>query len=356
MNHYERAEALALFDRGLELKEKAYVAGSFSLMEEAVSVFVELEQRFARARGAPFEELVAKSRYNRAGALGALGHINEAAACFAAVAAQYGDSDDAELRETAKFAAARERMMLAVPAPPPYVVEHPQEQSMLADPEILADPELVARTRARQEARVNAAVESHRRAQAILLNYQVKAMPFVLFLRSFDVEAFSRTTEPAFSAETGLEQQAITFAAVQPGRIEEEVARTLEGHTTAVAVANRASLFESALRIPRLFLPDDGWQEVVGQVVRAAEVIVVQVEELTPGVLWELDCIRTHGRSPPRSSCWHVLSATNETERCGKASSSSRRSNEAACRPRRKRRSSRASSACSLRTRSRKRG
>ena len=52
------------------------------------------------------------------------------------------------------------------------------------------------------------------------------------------------------------------------------------------------------MRIPRLFLPDDGWQEVVGQVVRAAEVIVVQVEELTPGVLWELDCIRTHGRSP----------------------------------------------------------
>ncbi len=133
--------ALRLLDRGLALKDEAYESGPLSLLEDAVAAYAELEERFGRLRGAPFEEIVAVAvgMYNKAGTLESLGRTEEAAASFRDVATRHGDSSDRELREIGKLALVRERMMFAVPDPPPYIVEHPREQAMLADPEILED-------------------------------------------------------------------------------------------------------------------------------------------------------------------------------------------------------------------------
>ena len=67
--------ALRLLDRGLALKDEAYESGPLSLLEDAVAAYAELEERFGRLRGAPFEEIVAVAvgMYNKAGTLESLG-------------------------------------------------------------------------------------------------------------------------------------------------------------------------------------------------------------------------------------------------------------------------------------------
>jgi len=116
--------ALRLLDRGLALKDEAYESGPLSLLEDAVAAYAELEELFGRLRGAPFEEIVgvAMGMYNKAGTLESLGRTEEAAASFRDVATRHGDSSDRELREIGKLALVRERMMFAVPDPPPYIV------------------------------------------------------------------------------------------------------------------------------------------------------------------------------------------------------------------------------------------
>jgi tetratricopeptide (TPR) repeat protein len=298
----DRVLAVSMSERGFALKEEAYAASAESTMQEAISTFRELERRFGSERDAPFPELVAIAAYNRAGALGAMGRVEEAARSLAQLSARYADSADAALREVAMFSEVRERMMLAIPDAPSYV-----SADELAH--VYQDTDDPEGARERLEARVSAALESHGQAASILQTHRMNALPFALFLRTFDREAFAVTTASDWLPES-YGPQVINFDSLHEGRLEQETARALE-ERPAVAIANRASLSERAWIIPRLFLSDGGWQEVAEALIRTAHLIVLGIEAMTPGVKWELRCIERSGRT---QSTIVVLLSTGEND------------------------------------------
>ena len=300
--------AAAILNRTFALKQQAFASGDGSLMEAAVAAGAALEQRFGRSRDAQLREIVVMGTYNVAGALGALGRIDEAAARFSELAASYGDDPDPTLRQFGQFATVRQRMMLATPDVPPYVTEHPLETSYRADPDEFAAP---GGWEERRDERAAAAVKSHQAAAGILANYRLSGAPFALFLRSFDAEGWAGMTAPAFETETGLPAQVVSFASVAPSSVEQQLADAVEGRGAVLGVANRDSLVASAWVVPRLFLPDAGWQETVQALIRAAHLIVLHVAEMTAGVRWELACIQASERMP---STVLVLQDTDEEE------------------------------------------
>ncbi len=300
--------ARTISERGFALKEESWASNDESLMTESITAFTELEREFGQERSEPFEKLVAMGAYNMAGALGALGRLDEATACFKQVISRYQDSPDAAIREIAMFATIRERMMLAIPDPPPYIAPPMPEteinwfvEGVDADnyetvrPWFMEeDPE---KRQATLEAFAKAASESHYKARQILMQYKIKAFPFVLLLRNFDQEGFTSMTGPKWPAETGLEPQAITMLNATPSRLEEEVAKATESYNSALTIANQSSLLEPAWIIPRIFLSEDNWKAIVQDLIRAAHTIVMGIEAMTPSIRWELECIKRCGRT-----------------------------------------------------------
>ena len=309
--------AVAVSERGFALKQEAWASRDEALMEEAVTTYAALEHEFGDTGGEPFEGLVAWGAYNRAGALAALGRVDEATSCFAQVADRYGAAAEAPLREIAMFAAIRKRMMLAVPEVPPYVTVPLPEMEQYSAVKGVTQLEQVAwfteddpeKKQAMIEARVSAALESHRQAQTILFQHRVMAMPFALLLRAFDPEGFMTVTGRDWSNETGLEPHVFSVVSAESGNLEQQLAQAIGSRASVLAIANRSSLLETASLVPRLFLPDEGWEEIAEALIRTAHIIVVGVEAMTPGLRWELECIRRNGRT---SSTVVVLGADDD--------------------------------------------
>jgi tetratricopeptide (TPR) repeat protein len=64
-----------------------------------------------------------------------------------------------------------------------------------------------------------------------------------------------------------------------------------------LAVANPSQLLTYRAHIPRLQLPNEGWQQVVENLVQHAHLIVMDCDTLAPGVVWELDTIAALDRA-----------------------------------------------------------
>ena len=298
--------AVTISERGFALKQEAWASSDESLMEGSILAFTELERMFGQELGEPFEQLVAFGIYNKAGALGALGRLDEATMCFKQVISTYRDSPNAIIQEVVAFATIRERMMVAVPDLPPYIevpMPDTEYEWLVKDVRDLKqvawfmeeDPE---KKRAMVEALGAAASKSHRSVREILTQHRIKAFPFALLLRSFDAEGFSSMTGPRWSAETGLEPWAISAASTEPSHLERELAKAVGSDNPVLAVANKNSLlYESAWIVPRLFLSYDGWKPTVEALIRTAHIIVIGIEDRTPSIRWELECIKRHGRT-----------------------------------------------------------
>jgi hypothetical protein len=122
----------------------------------------------------------------------------------------------------------------------------------------------------------------------------------VLFLRSFELEAYEFHTGGDWTAETHLPAHTVSMSNAGPSSVERQLVDAFPEPPVVLAVANRLSLFESSWSTPRLFLPDEGWKDVIAVLVRAASVTVMQIETLSPGVHWELEQIDAYG-APDRT-------------------------------------------------------
>ncbi len=135
------------------------------------------------------------------------------------------------------------------------------------------------------------AANSQAEAAFIMQDYNATKRPFVLFLRSFEMEAYDYLTPEAAPGE-----RKVISAVAGPSPVEQKLATALDGRLRALGVANPSQLLTYRGRFPRLQLPNEGWQAVVQNLVEHAAFIVMDCTSLAPGVLWELDTIRAAGK------------------------------------------------------------
>ena len=197
-------------ERGFAVKEHAWATGDGALMADSISIFTDLELTFGGMEGEPFEYIVAIGVYNEAGALGAIGRTTEAAQAFGRVRDRCRARTDERMVELYGLAGARQRMMVSVPDDPAHIaVPLPDDEYWIVEGvERLEqvdwflqrdDPEKFASV---VQARLDAAVSSHRDAAAGVAAHRLAATPFALFLRSFDAEGFTEASRwPEASSE-----------------------------------------------------------------------------------------------------------------------------------------------------------
>jgi tetratricopeptide (TPR) repeat protein len=151
------------------------------------------------------------------------------------------------------------------------------------------------------------AARSHGEAAFIMQDFAATRRPFVLFLRSFEVEAYNYLTP-----EDDSSKRKILTAVNGPSRVEQKLKAALAGRLKAVSIANPAQPLTSRLGFPRLVLPNEGWEAVVENLVEHAHFIVMDCYTLAPGVLRELEFIRAANR---QSATIVVLPPANDSSR-----------------------------------------
>ena len=137
-------------------------------------------------------------------------------------------------------------------------------------------------------------VDGHARAVEILDYHRRHGGAFLLFLRSFEPEAAGWLT-PEGTGTQGTDQDIATSVG-GPTDVEQALLR-LAGTRLLLGVANPlafSGLGESL--VARLQLPNDGWFEVLRELIQSAHTIVVDLVLLAPGVEAELAAIATDGR------------------------------------------------------------
>ena len=138
------------------------------------------------------------------------------------------------------------------------------------------------------------AERSHRAAAMIMHEFQATKRPFGLYLRSFEAESYHYFSPDVVPGRDG---GTVTTTYAGASSVEKKLAAALNGRLSMLAVANPSQLMTSRAEIPRLQLPDEGWQQVVQNLVAHAHLIVMDCDTLAPGVIWELDTIAGLGRA-----------------------------------------------------------
>ena len=132
------------------------------------------------------------------------------------------------------------------------------------------------------------AEKSNREAAMVMHRFKATHRPFGLYLRTFEAESYQYFSPDVVPDRDG---GTVTTTYSGPSSVETKIARALSGHLPMLAVANPMQLMTSRAIIPRLQLPDKGWQQVVRNLVEFAHLIVMDCDTLAPGVLWELETI-----------------------------------------------------------------
>lgn len=177
-----------------------------------------------------------------------------------------------------------------------HVGDHPhvravnRVQAEGQDPEATIDPTMWNTTLALAR---RAAEQSHRAAAMVMHEFQATKRPFALFLRSFEVEAYEYfSTDCAPDRDGGT----VTTTLAGPSSVEQKIVAALSQRLPLLAIANPSQLLTSRGLIPRLQLPNEGWQQVVLNLIEHAHLIVMDCDSFATGVLWELDSITKAGR------------------------------------------------------------
>jgi hypothetical protein len=126
--------------------------------------------------------------------------------------------------------------------------------------------------------------------------------PFVLFLRSFDIEF--RT---GFGATPGRPRFGSMMTVTRP--LETGLARALEGRIPVYSAANLGSGgIDHGIGLPKITIPNESWRKVLVRLINRAEFIVVDASDLTPGLVDELQMLDACGRE----GCTVVITPTGK--------------------------------------------
>lgn len=132
---------------------------------------------------------------------------------------------------------------------------------------------------------------SHEAAMRIISQSQEAHQPFALFLRNFAIEGYDWLIMNGPGQKGGT----IMNTSSRPGKLEEILAARLAGRLPIIGVANQ-SFFLPPMEetLPKLILPGTDWQGHLENLIMSASIIVVDLEEFSEGVGFEIEMIRTH--------------------------------------------------------------
>jgi tetratricopeptide (TPR) repeat protein len=300
--------ALALFNKGVVLRDSAR-------SDEALAALEEVDRRYNEDASPLIRERVARALGIRAQLLWSLARFAQAIPIRADLIRRFGaDSDEVMTREVAAARELQERLLASGPVPVPE--EALAAMFSLADSGIghlltnasggiggiisIIDPgpgralseeetlELKERCAAELERRRQFVEELQARAEVILSAYMRDGAPFVLFLRSFDIEAYY-----ARSSQGNI----VIRQNPGPAPIESRLARALEGRLPLVGILNPSVVRADFVQpIPKMSVADAQWRGIVRILVSAADMVVMALSRVTPGVATELESILELGR------------------------------------------------------------
>jgi len=124
-------------------------------------------------------------------------------------------------------------------------------------------------------------------ARDILTRHRRARRPFVLFLRTFDIQFVLGS--PRYPGDPG----GVYF-------LRDRINKRLKRGVGLVAIAQQGELpfmrSTKASAVPLLWLENENWEPVVDHLIGAASIILTEVTHLTPGVVRELELIRHHAK------------------------------------------------------------
>lgn len=289
-----RWAAMALYNRAITLAKGGDVAGSVTSAEEMVRRFNDSDDPAVRER-------LAKALYNRALILRHEGMLKEAVEAFWDIEGRFARDRGPVVQSVVAAARRYGLFILAGVNPVGHAwaniftqttfreFEQDVQEALPEDKEVSA--ERLAHYQGLVKDLVRQDVETHQQAARVLVKYLDEGEPFGLFLRNFEIEGFLRM------GATGAGPVRASVQLPRAGVVEQYIAQAFGERVPFLGISNNAPTLPGDERhIPKLELPNERWQEVVEELVRAAEIIVANVERLTPGVLFELDTIRRLGR------------------------------------------------------------
>ncbi len=136
-------------------------------------------------------------------------------------------------------------------------------------------------------------VDTDANARRIIDSYCVGDVPFALYLRNFESEAYDY---PLVNRSDSTTSSAITFIAFGGSEVEHHLGRLFAGRIALLGIANPSRLTPPDSDIPRLELPRDDWSEVVDMLMEASQFILSTVSTISPGVAFECNRLRELGR------------------------------------------------------------
>jgi tetratricopeptide (TPR) repeat protein len=297
--------AITLFNQGIALQDDGRTQEAVDTLAEVVADYRDDEHPATRER-------VARALAVRADLLWELGRLAEAVATRAEVLRRFADAPEPAVREA--VAAARQEQAGLLPPEPPArgrggaaatysEADTGLDLGRLAEevPEVhihgvysFIEPKparMSRRERRRHERDLKEGVRRqqardarlHEQAEQVLSEYRTRGRPFALFLRNFDLEAYQ-----ARSRAGGV----LIVQQDEPGDVEAKLAAALRGRLPVIGIANPSLVrpdFEHP--IPKLLIADEHWRDVLSRLLLAADLVVMHLEQVTPGVAAELAAI-----------------------------------------------------------------
>lgn len=331
--HYNRAialrdngrskEALAEFDAALDevgdgrepqlrsrltqvLYNKGIVLLDDDQLEAAVATFDEVVHRVGDERDdLEIRQWVGRSLVNKGRALVRLQRLDDAIEAWKEVEQRCSESDNAWLDEMVEYANGAGNALAGMRVRAHHVLDHPYQESMTAmyeqwvatgiDPEtgVRVPAETVEEDVASWHKTIESvdafAGEVHDAAAAILWDCQDRGLPFAVFLRNFDLEAYVARDRKG---------RVLLLGGQSPSEVEQRLLARLAPRLPLLGIANPSHFLLNPQGraydevMPRLEIPKEAWRDVLRQLLTVAPLILISVRHLSAGVGTELDEIR----------------------------------------------------------------
>jgi tetratricopeptide (TPR) repeat protein len=296
--------AIALFNKGI-------VLGKAGHPEEALVTFTEVDSRYGRDEAAPIRQRVVRALAAKADILLSLNRASEGLAARAGILRRFAASSDEVIHEViaalqkqqelvsfgaiflgdtaaaGTFSLADTGLGMVLDNPPAGVtinnvisIVDPEPARELSDTEQKQLSESVRDEMERFRKTLDAL---QRPAMEILSRYAKTGAPFALFLRNFDLEGHY-----ARSAAGRM----IVTQQNRPAGVENRLHDALRRHVPIIGIANPSvvrSDFDQA--VPKIIVPDDLWEHVLLNLLLGADIVIMELTHVTPGVAIELQAI-----------------------------------------------------------------
>lgn len=144
---------------------------------------------------------------------------------------------------------------------------------------------------------LDAAVDAHNDAVKIVDAYRYQAEPFAVYLRNFEADEYYALVPAKDPDDLPNTYFATSALSERTSDDDGAIIRALRTFVPTVTTTNTyGGTLDLTLRSPRLIMTDTTWRDTVSVLVAAAELVVLRIVLLTPGVRDELDLIRRRAR------------------------------------------------------------